>query len=70
MSTALVSLETFYIVCACGAAESMTVAHFTEVYAAINRLGWGLIPTQHAERMSGVCPACRADMDQHGELEQ
>jgi hypothetical protein len=70
MSTALVSLETFYIVCACGAAESMTVESFMHVYAEINRLGWGLVPTQHSERMKGVCPACRVVMDRHGETEQ
>jgi hypothetical protein len=62
-ATAVVRLHTYWIACACGAIESVAVTHAFEVYAKINRLGWGLVPTQHSEHMSGVCPACRLTID-------
>jgi hypothetical protein len=62
-TTAVARLQTFWIVCACGAIESIAVRHATEVYAKINRLGWGLIPTAHDAQMRGVCPECRPAID-------
>jgi hypothetical protein len=56
-------LETYWIKCACGVSGEIKVTRFTEIYKEINRLGWGLIPTQHGASLSGVCPDCRAALD-------
>lgn len=51
--------ETFELQCACGARETISVDDFTQLYRAMNELGWGLIPSQHGREVKGVCPTCR-----------
>lgn len=29
------------------------------IYKAMNALGWALVPSQHNERVKGICPKCR-----------
>lgn len=57
--------EHYELRCACGVHQFVDVDHFTELYAAMNKVtlngntGWGLIPTQHGYIVKGVCPDCR-----------
>lgn len=55
----LVLDEEFDLRCLCGSREIVTVPHFTQLYAVMNRKGWGLIPTQHGRIVQAVCPDCR-----------
>ena len=64
-SVALTFWKSFLIVCACGESRFVYVEQLSTVYAEINRLGWGLIPTQHGYHIQGVCPRCRIQLDQH-----
>lgn len=51
--------EQFILRCQeCKAEQTLIVEHFTKLYAGMNRLGWGLIPTQHRHNVLGVCPSC------------
>lgn len=51
--------EVFDLVCVCGMKETVSVSEFTQLYRAMNELGWGLIPSQHGRTVTGVCQACR-----------
>lgn len=51
--------ETYMLVCQhCHFEEPVTVAHMTDLYAAMNARRWTLIPSQHGARVRGLCRAC------------
>lgn len=58
--TQMVGPEHFLLCCAkCPREEMVEVGHFTQLYAAMDRRGWALIPTQHGQRVLGVCWTCQ-----------
>jgi hypothetical protein len=39
-------------------ARVMVTVHFTQLYSAMNLLGWGLVPSHHGREVKGLCPKC------------